>query len=285
MGRIRSIKPEFFKHEELFNAEDETGLPLRVAFSGLWTLADREGRFKWKPTQIKLDVLPYDKVDMTTVLDALAVYGFIVKYSSDGKDFGFIPSFKEHQVINHRESPSVIPPPPVPHEMARASRVPTRESTGDDAARGEGKGREGKGREHIQVACAVCAIFGKHYLLPEERLPQTANWFRTIDQQVDKLLEVWKPDEAVKQITAYIRHCDDTGRKRIATDFKVAETILSVNWIGIAAPEPVPKDSNPYSEAEHNRGLWTDEAWRKQYARQIKADAGFREYFKLQTTQ
>jgi hypothetical protein len=285
MGRIRSIKPEFFKHEELFNAEDETGLPLRVAFSGLWTLADREGRFKWKPTQIKLDVLPYDKVDMTTVLDALAVYGFIVKYSSDGKDFGFIPSFKEHQVINHRESPSVIPPPPVPHEMARASRVPMRESTGDDAARGEGKGREGKGREHIQVACAVCAIFGKHYLLPEERLPQTANWFRTIDQQVDKLLEVWKPDEAVKQITAYIRHCDDTGRKRIATDFKVAETILSVNWIGIAAPEPVPKDSNPYSEAEHNRGLWTDEAWRKQYARQIKADAGFREYFKLQTTQ
>jgi hypothetical protein len=285
MGRIRSIKPEFFKHEELFNAEDETGLPLRIAFSGLWTLADREGRFKWKPTQIKLDVLPYDKVNMGDVLNALAVDGFIVKYSVDGKEFGYIPSFKEHQVINHRESPSVIPPPPVPHGMTLAPRVTTGESTRDDASRGEGKGREGKGREHIQVACAVCTIFGKHYLLPDERHPQTANWFRTIDQQVDKLLEVWKPDVAVNQITAYLRHCDDTGRKRVATDYKVAETLFSVNWLGIAAPDPVPKDSNPYSEAEHNRTLWTDEAWCKQYANRIKADAGFREYFKLQITQ
>lgn len=139
--------------------------------------------------------------------------------------------------------------------------------------------------EKLKVACAVCSIFGKHYLLPDERLPQTANWFRTIDQQVDKLLEVWKPDEAVKQILAYIRHCDDTGRKRVATDYKVAETLFSVNWIGIAAPDPVPKDSNPYAEAEHNRKLWTEEAWRKQYASRIKTDAGFREYFKLQTTQ
>lgn len=285
MGRIRTIKPEFFKHEELYQAEEKSCLPLRIAFSGLWTIADREGRFKWKPTQIKLDVLPYDKVDMGDVLDALVAFGFVEKYSVDGKDFGYIPSFKEHQVINHREAPSVIPAPIVPHEMTRAPRVTTGESTRDDASRGEGKGREGKGREHIQVACAVCTIFGKHYLLPDERLPQTANWFRTIDQQVDKLLEVWKPDEAVNQITAYLRHCDETGRKRVATDYKVAEKLLSVNWIGISAPDQVPKDSNPYSEAEHNRGLWTDEAWRKQYASRIKTDAGFREYFKLQTTQ
>lgn len=138
--------------------------------------------------------------------------------------------------------------------------------------------------EKLKVACALCSIFGKHYLLPEERLPQTANWFRTIDQQVDKLLEVWKPDEAVNQIMAYIRHCDDTGRKRIATDFKVAETLLSVNWIGVAAPDAVPK-SDPYSDAAYNRSIWTDEAWRKQYAKQIRTDKGFQEYFKLQTTQ
>ena len=48
MARIRTIKPEFFRHEALYEAEHETGLPLRVAYAGLWTAADREGRFQWK---------------------------------------------------------------------------------------------------------------------------------------------------------------------------------------------------------------------------------------------
>jgi hypothetical protein len=34
MARIRTIKPEFFRHGGLFDAEIETGLPLRVAFAG-----------------------------------------------------------------------------------------------------------------------------------------------------------------------------------------------------------------------------------------------------------
>lgn len=279
MARIRTIKPEFFRHEELYQAEKESGLPLRVAFAGLFTVADREGRFKWKAKQLKFDVLPWDDLEFEDVLIALWDNDFIWKYEVDGKEYGWIPGFSSHQVINNKESKSVLPEPPKTDPRKDAS------MTRGHASRGEGKGREGKGREHIQVACAVCSIFGKHYLLPDERLPQTANWFRTIDQQVDELLKVWKPDEAVKQILAYIRHCDDTGRKRVATDYKVAETLFSVNWIGIAAPDPVPKDSNPYAEAEHNRKLWTEEAWRKQYASRIKTDAGFREYFKLQTTQ
>ena len=57
MARIRTIKPEFFRHEALFEAEHRAGLPLRLAFAGLWTAADREGRFKWRPRQLKLDVL------------------------------------------------------------------------------------------------------------------------------------------------------------------------------------------------------------------------------------
>ena len=58
MARIRTIKPEFFRHEALFEAEQATGLPLRVAYAGLFTAADREGRFKWSPRSLKLDCLP-----------------------------------------------------------------------------------------------------------------------------------------------------------------------------------------------------------------------------------
>ena len=145
MARIRTIKPEFFKHEGIFDAEQETGLPLRLAFAGLWTQCDREGRFAWRPRQLKVDILPYDDVDFSRVLHALATRGFVVKYACDGREFGAIPSWHRHQVINNRETPSAIPQPTEIIEVSDASS--TREGRVGHAGKAEGKGREGKGKE------------------------------------------------------------------------------------------------------------------------------------------
>jgi hypothetical protein len=107
--RIRSIKPEFFKNWKLFKAEQAAGLPLRLAFEGLWCSADRDGRFVWVPEQLKLDVLPYDSVDFNAVLVALEQGDYVRRYVVDGKEYGYIPSWHEHQAINTREAPSVLP--------------------------------------------------------------------------------------------------------------------------------------------------------------------------------
>lgn len=113
MGRIRSIKPELFKHGELYDLEKSTGLPLRLAWMGIFTLADREGRFAWKPREMQTDVLPYDQdVKFGDILDALAEAGFIVKYEVEGKSYGYIPSWLNHQVIRSDEAKSRIPAPP-----------------------------------------------------------------------------------------------------------------------------------------------------------------------------
>ncbi len=111
MQRIRTVKPELFRHEELFDAEKTYQLPLRLAFIGLFTCCDREGRFRWRPKQLKLDIFPYDTdVDMARVLDALVTRGFVVKYACGTDEmYGCIPSWHKHQVINHRESVSVLP--------------------------------------------------------------------------------------------------------------------------------------------------------------------------------
>lgn len=145
MARIRTIKPEFFRHVGLYEAEIETQMPLRIAFAGLWTAADREGRFKWRPRELKLDALPHDEIDFSRVMDALMTRGYLVKYEVDNEVFGFIPSWDKHQSINNRESESILPPPT---EEALSMRILTRASRVDDAcptplvhAPVEGKGR------------------------------------------------------------------------------------------------------------------------------------------------
>lgn len=159
MGRIRTVKPEFFKHEELFDAEQETGLPLRLAFAGLWCQADKAGRFKWRPRKLKTDVLPYDDVDFSRVLDALATRGWLVKYACGGDVYGAIPSWERHQVVNNRERESEIPPNGeslVIQPPTRAPRVGDAcpESLGSYQGEREGKGREGeqgRGREETPL--------------------------------------------------------------------------------------------------------------------------------------
>ncbi len=130
MGRIRTVKPELFSHEDLYDAEVETGLPLRLSFIGLFTVADREGRFKWRPRTLKLDVLPHDQIDFSKVLDALSARGIVISYEVDGERYGFIPSFLKHQVINQREAQSTIP---APQEHARTGvHVHARADDGDE---------------------------------------------------------------------------------------------------------------------------------------------------------
>jgi hypothetical protein len=118
LARIRTVKPELFRHEELFDLENTTGLPIRLAWIGLFTIADREGRFKWRPRAIKSEIMPYDDLDFEHVLLALEAYGFVARYEVDGESFGAILSFKNHQCINQREAQSQLPT--LPPEVAQA---------------------------------------------------------------------------------------------------------------------------------------------------------------------
>lgn len=111
MGKIRTVKPELFRHEQLFEAEQKFKLPLRLAFIGLFSCCDREGRFRWEPRSLKLDILPYDDTDFTQVLNALWETGFIKKYTNQGKYYGHIPSWHSHQSINKHEPLSKLPDP------------------------------------------------------------------------------------------------------------------------------------------------------------------------------
>lgn len=136
-GRIRSIKPEIHTDEELWDAEQETRLPLFRAFVGLWNYADREGRFEWRPRRLKAYILPHWEGDFSRVLDALTTRGWLVKYTCQTKKsppqngapgdpseklYGAVRNFRKHQQINGKELPSSLPAPP--YENPKNSTVP-----------------------------------------------------------------------------------------------------------------------------------------------------------------
>ena len=138
MARIRTIKPEFFTSSDIVEMT-----PLaRLFYVSLWCEADREGRLNWNTKTLKMRYLPADDCDIVELAAELIDAGLIYIYEVSGRQYAEIPSFAHHQVINNRESDSIIPEP---ENSVNASL--TRES----GVQGEGKegrkGKEGKGRE------------------------------------------------------------------------------------------------------------------------------------------
>jgi hypothetical protein len=107
MARVRDLNPGFFLDDELADLP-----PLnRLLFAGLWCLADREGRLRDRPRQIKHQVLPYDECDVDEMLTRLHDASFIYRYEDGGSQYIAIPTWKRYQKPHYKEVPSIIPPP------------------------------------------------------------------------------------------------------------------------------------------------------------------------------
>lgn len=110
MGRARNIKPSFFENESL--AEFEPWV--RLLFIGLWTVADREGRFEVRPKRLRATLFPYDDfaADIADAIARLAAAGFLTLYRSEpgGPLYAEIANWAKHQRPHHKEAESVIPP-------------------------------------------------------------------------------------------------------------------------------------------------------------------------------
>lgn len=159
MPRIRSIKPGFFR------SEDVSALPLRARLTwiGLWTHCDDAGRAKDNARLVKGDIWPLDSVNLRDIeedLATLADHGRIVRYEVDGKRYLEIVNWHVHQAIS-KPTPSRIPAPSQgrilvdeepPEDLDDEPEDDHSEETPvglpEDSGRAPaGKGKEGKGGE------------------------------------------------------------------------------------------------------------------------------------------
>jgi hypothetical protein len=137
MARIRTIKPSFFKNEDLA----ELPMQARLLFIGLWALADKEGRLEDRPKRIKVELFPYDSVDIDGSLSRLQSAGFIKRYGVGEMKVIQILSFSKHQRITGSEATTESEFPAF-EEVFSCEETPRKHfgNTEDDR-----KGKEGKG--------------------------------------------------------------------------------------------------------------------------------------------
>lgn len=146
MARIRTTKPEFFRHEGLQDLEAaHPGQHTMLVFNALWGHCDKHGIFEFKPRALKLDILPYLQFDMAETLSILVEAGFIRVGEARGKQWGHIQTFPEHQRITGKESQADSKFPQVTEISWGSTGEISETQPGSTGEASEITGREGKG--------------------------------------------------------------------------------------------------------------------------------------------
>ena len=221
MARIRSVKPDFFRHEVLQDLEiaNPGSYPMMV-FAGLWGHCDSKGRFEWRPRQLKLDILPFLPFDMAGTLEILERAGMVKRYSVDGKEYGEVPTFEKHQRLSGKEATEGEKHPDPIREAMGKQRGSGREIPESQ----EGKGREEEGKGVNQPPEKPAAFNSRAELIS-----------RGVSEPVaDDFLKVRKAKRSALTLTAIDGLVAESGRAGITLDAALREC-CSRGWQGFKA--------------------------------------------------
>ena len=180
MGRIRTVKPEFFTNERLSALHPETHL----LAAGLLCYADDEGYFNAHPGLVQAAIFPVRECSqkLPVMLQSLSSIGYIqFSEGSDGRKYGRVVSFSDHQVVSHAR-PSKIKT--LCHDWINPVIVHEHSSTpqGDFHQEGKGMEVEGKGREvEGEAEPALHPLHFAHKMIQVLSIPNTQANMRAIE--------------------------------------------------------------------------------------------------------
>lgn len=141
MGRIRTLKPEFFTSRSLAKVSHAA----RLTFAGLWTQADDHGRGVADTRILKGAIWPLEDGIGAPEIDAhlkeLSTTGHVVLYVIDGDAYFEVANWEKHQAAAYRRGEAKHPAPTPEtvctflHDSARlvVQESAYRERTGEDA--------------------------------------------------------------------------------------------------------------------------------------------------------
>ena len=143
--RIRTIKPEFWRSQDVSRLDIET----RLLFIGLWSYVDDNGVGADRESVIAADLFADDmardpRETLATIQRGLATLseaGMITRYTVDNRDYLYISNWERHQRIDKPNKPRLPLPTSENAEIAthsRDSRETLAPGTGEQGNRGTG---------------------------------------------------------------------------------------------------------------------------------------------------
>lgn len=207
MARIRTIKPGFWKSEDL-SSVSETAHLLAAA---LLNYSDDAGYFNANPALIRAECFPLREtsVPIPVALRELSGIGYVELGQCAGKNYGRVVKFSEHQVVN-KPQPSVIKDLEIEWELSGSTTVALpehyRSTTGGNGK--EGNGKEGNGKEKEEGLIAPVA----------DATPQCPH---------EEIVELYNTR---CQALPRVRELTERRRKAIRTRWRENATRQTVDW-------------------------------------------------------
>lgn len=105
MARIRSVFPGLFTDEAFAPLSDAA----QITLIGLWTEADDNGVFEWKPVRLRMRLRPSKDGSVEPMLAELVGANVIMPFEDQGRHYGAVRNFKKYQ---RPKSPQAVHPLP-----------------------------------------------------------------------------------------------------------------------------------------------------------------------------
>lgn len=146
MGRIRTVKPEFWTDGKIVQLPFQA----RLLFIGLWNFCDDYGLLRDEPERIKLQILPDDDLSVSGLLDLLNIFELIeILIDEHGERVIRIVHFQDHQKIDHPSKPKIN----IEHSRKLAIPLPVRRALAEKYGCPPG--------ESVKAECYYCGAEGK----------------------------------------------------------------------------------------------------------------------------
>jgi len=105
MARIRSIHPGIFTDEAFVALSADA----QVLLFGIWTEADDQGVFEWKPVTLRMRLRPAKDGDVEAFLAELMAVNAVCRFEVGGRQYGAIRNFRKYQ---RPKKPNAVHPMP-----------------------------------------------------------------------------------------------------------------------------------------------------------------------------
>lgn len=103
MARIRSVHPGLFTDEAFVSLSSDA----QIFLIGLWTEADDQGVFEWKPVSLRMRLRPAKDGAVDGLLEEIETVNIIRSFEFEGRKYGAIRNFRKYQ---RPKSPNSIHP-------------------------------------------------------------------------------------------------------------------------------------------------------------------------------